>query len=518
MKMISRFVGVLLVGTAPYVCAADNLSDFTCRSVIETEGKASSWYQADIPVSAQWHAKHADLRDLRVVNADGEPLPFALTTSSTQTLRDRREAAARIFPLYAVSIESEPDITLGGSLRVRRDTQGNVEIEALPGANTPAARKERKVLRGWLIDASTVDFPFERLTLDWAADGQEGFFGFTIDASDNLERWSTWEKGQLVRLNFDGQSLLQREISLSGRKARYLRLIWQNAQAAPGVLGAHLSGEVIHTGEALLAWSPPIAGEPVVGEEGEFIWQLPFSLSPQRVRVAMDEDNVLAPVVLYGRDVPPAPATSRPGYSGERAGKTEPDHLSGRRRIRDVIRGSGHVRPPSEAPWQVLASGVLYCLPANQGKQMANELDVQSSPVNQLRLRIDQRGSGLGRSAPRIELALRNMELTFLAKGNSPYWLVVGNPDAQAANLPLAALIPGGVDQAQRAGQLGRAYIQESDPRANELTPAPVSSAGNSSQPHESGKTVFWVILTIGVLLLAAMAFSLLRAMKKERE
>jgi hypothetical protein len=170
--------------------------------------------------------------------------------------------------------------------------------------------------------------------------------------------------------------------------------------------------------------------------------------------------------------------------------------------------------------WQPLASGVLYRLPENQGKQMENELDLPSFPVNQLRLRVDHRGSGLGRSAPRIELALRNAELTFLARGNPPYWLAVGNVDAQAADLPLGTLIPGGIAQAQRTGQLGRARIQEGGLAANvpvpQLAPDVSTDPASSSQADESKKTVFWAVLVAGVLLLAAMAFSLARSMKRE--
>ncbi|MDR2209517.1 MAG: DUF3999 domain-containing protein [Azoarcus sp.] len=511
MKTISILAGALLAGIAIHATSAEQLSDFAYRSAIETDGKAS-WYQVDLPVSVRWNAKHADLRDLRVFNAAGEPLPFALTTSSAQVVRDQREASGRIFPLYATSVESEPDMTLGGGLRVRKDARGNVEIEVSP--DTLVVRKENKVLRGWLIDASAADFALERLQLDLAPSEQEGFFRFYIEASDDLEHWNTWREGQLVRLNFDGQSILQREINLPGRKARYLRLIWHDALAAPVVSGARLSGDVIRTGELPLAWSPAVAGEPVPGEELEYIWNLPFSLSPVRVRIVMEEDNVLAPVVVLGRNFSPASAAS-----GEKASKTGYADRQDGRRIRDVIRGGRrtHRNPAETEPsWQMLASGVFYRLPANE--TMENELALSAIPVNQLRLRIDPRGSGLGRSAPRIELALQNEKLTFLARGQAPYWLALGKADAQAANLPLTTLIPGGIAQAQQSSQLGRARILETGFPNPE--PALLLSSGSEdrAQPRESRKIVLWAILIAGVLLLGIMTLSLSRSMKKERE
>jgi hypothetical protein len=516
----SKLAGILLAGAAIAACAAEDPADFAFRAIVETDARAS-WYQADVPVSAQWHAKHPDLRDLRVFNAEGEPLPFALTASSAQFVRDRREAPARVFPLYSESTESEPDVTLGGSVRVRRDAKGNVEIEALPGTHAPAVHKTRKLLRGWLIDTGAAGFSPERLELDWAPGAQEGFFQFSIEASDDLEHWSSWGGGQLVRLNFDGQSILQREISLPGKKARYLRLIWEDAQAAPAVRGARLSGDVTHRGDAPLAWSPPIAGEPVPGEEREFIWRLPFSLSPQRIRVVMEEDNVLAPVVFYGRNV--EPGVAGPARSAEDARKN--GALDGGQLIRDVLLDSRHPKrqrkeasppPPEETPWRMLANGVLYRLPATQ---MQNEMDLPAYPVNQLRLRVDRRGSGLGRGVPQIELALRKTELAFLARGNAPYWLAVGNADAQAADLPLTTLIPGGLAQAQRTGQLARARIPENGlmPTPNAIAPKPASAPESPPQPQESGKTVFWIILTAGVILVGIMAISLMRSLNKER-
>jgi hypothetical protein len=525
MKTIARIAiaGIFFFGAAICANATENLQDFAYRSKIETDGKGA-WFQADIPIAVRWQAKYFDLRDLRVFNADGEALPFALTASSEQLVQDRREVSGKLFPLYATSIESEPDLSLDGGLHVRRDSRGNVDIEVLPGTHTPSQRKPNKinkVLRGWLIDASAADFPLKRLKLDWAAGEEEGFFRFSIEASDDLEHWRHWGEGQLVRLVFDGQSILQREISLPGGKARYLRLLWENPQAAPSVSGANLSGEVTHTEDARLVWSSPLAGDAVPEKEREYIWHFPFNFTPQRVRVVMAEDNVLAPVVFYGRDVQPiSPKSANSANSAESFTETGSAAGSSGLRLRDVLRDSGHrqhkrISPsPSEAPWQTLANGVLYRLPAKEGIQMENELEFPGFPVNQLRLRIDRRGSGLGHGAPRIELALQNVELTFLPRGKAPYWLAVGNTDAQAAVLPLTTLIPGGIAQARQTGQLGHARILESDATGN--APALAPDASTHPPSRGSGKIILWAILGIGVFLLAAMAFSLARSMKKE--
>jgi len=347
-------------------------------------------------------------------------------------------------------------------------------------------------------------------------------FGMAIYASaaESLQDFTCRTK-----IETDGKgSWFQADIPIAVRwQAKYfdlrdLRVFNADGQPLPFALTTSAAREVTHAEDARLVWSSPLAGDAVPETEREYIWHFPFSFMPQRVRVVMTEDNVLAPVVFYGRDVQPA----APKSAGSGEGFVEADSLarSSGLRLRDVFRNSGHMRhkridhSPSEIPWQTLASGVLSRLPASQGMQMENELDLPAIPINQLRLRIDRRGSGLGHGAPRIELALQNVELTFLPRGNAPYWLAVGNADAQAADLPLTTLIPGGIAQARQAGQLGQARILGSDAISN--APPLVSDASANPPPRQSGKIILWAVLGIGVLLLAAMAFSLLRSMKKE--
>jgi hypothetical protein len=143
-------------------------------------------------------------------------------------------------------------------------------------------------------------------------------------------------------------------------------------------------------------------------------------------------------------------------------------------------------------------------------------------PIKQLRLQVDPRGGGLGAKAPVIRLALRASDLVFLARGEAPYQLAVGRDEAQAADLPLSALIPVDIEQAIASGRLGRARVAGSAENAPSplarIQPQPVPAAPPASaEDGGSARAVLWLVLLVGVALLAGMAFSLLRSAKKEK-
>jgi hypothetical protein len=207
-----------------------------------------------------------------------------------------------------------------------------------------------------------------------------------------------------------------------------------------------------------LAWSAPLAS--TSSKAGEYSWELPLTLPLEKVRVQLPPGNVLAPVSLSSRG----------------AGKLE---------------------------WQPLTSGLLYRLPQDGKEVLQDEIELYGTPVQQLRLRIDARGGGLGKDAPSLRVAVRGTQVVFLARGSAPYRLAVGDSSARSAALPLGTLIPG--YEPKRLASLGRAI-------APEKVPEVVREAADAAQSAADWKRVgLWVVLLAGVALLGGMAVSLLR-------
>ncbi|WP_271409599.1 DUF3999 domain-containing protein [Pseudomonas sp. Q1-7] len=446
-------VGLALLAGLGLVCqaplAAEQPEDFTTRVELRLEGQGP-WYRLELPMALHFAARHADLRDLRVFNAEGETLAYALTRSGARERRARHEQALRRFPLHG---PAEGAGALPG-VRIERSTTGTV-VQVVPEA--PATAGEHR--RGWLLDASGVQAPLEKLSLDWRGGG-DGFQRFTIEASDDLQHWQSWGDGQVARLSFADQRIDQREVALPGRSARYLRLLWRSPRQAPELTGVTVVSASRESLPAAMAWSAPL--EPLSSQDDQYLWELPLGLPIERLRIAVARSGSLLPVRVEGR----------------RDGAPQ---------------------------WQPLASGLLYRLP-EEGREVAREeLELPGwMVVKQLRLTVDPRAGGFGQQVPRLEVGMHATQVVFLARGRPPFTLALDNPEAARAELPLATLVPG--YDSTRLEAMGRA----------EALAIPSQLGLHPVQRQGAGQVVWkrvglWAVLLLGVGLLGGMAFSLLR-------
>lgn len=441
--------GWLLLGVAMTAGAQEKPADFAAQVPLSVSG-AGPWYRLELPLNVQLQARQTDLSDLRVFNAAGEPQAYALARESAQTRDDGQLHEVKWFPLYnsADATERAP------SVRVQSTTTGTL-VEVQPSSQLEAGEE---VLRGWLLDASAIKAPLQQLFLDWTSE-RDGFQRFSIEASDDLQHWQAWGEGQVARLTFADERVEQHEVALPGQSARYLRLLWDSPASAPVLTSAQLKSSDPRNLPLPLVWSPALAGSS--GKPGEYTWQLPMGLNIERVQVELKQANSLAPVTLSGR--------------------------------RD-----------SSLPWQPLSSGLLYRLTQNGQDVVQNELQLYGQTVQQLKLTVDERGGGLGEQAPSVKYAVRATQVIFLARGDGPYSLALGNPTVKTANLPLTTLIPD--FKPEKLATLDKATVQ------GEALATQTSTATTAATTDTHWKKFgLWAVLLLSVLFLAAMAFSLLR-------
>ncbi|WP_448683337.1 DUF3999 domain-containing protein [Pseudomonas nicosulfuronedens] len=443
---------VLLLGAcllANQASAAPTPADFAHRVPLEVSG-SGPWYRVQLPIEVLFAARHGDLRDVRIFNAEGEALPYSLRTSAASEKQVRSEVQARIFPLRGATGSAA-----GDNLKIVRSTTGTI-LEITP--NAPGQDKTQ-VLRGWLLETGSGDLPLDRLQLDWTADS-DGFQRLRIEASDDLEHWRSLGEGQLARLDFNGQRIEQNDIALPGETARYLRLWWESPEQAAQLVGATLSGSRSSSGPVPMLWSEPLAAK--ADNKGDFSWSLPLALPVERVRIPLQQDNTLAPVVISGRH-------------------------------------DGNVQ------WMPLARGVLYRLPGQGGEITQEELELPGNTLGELRLQVDSRGGGLGGSTAHLSVGVRASELVFLARGGAPYELAVGSGSVSDGSLPLTTLVPG--YEPKRLASMGEARLKGTLQAPATQLPATVAKANTAWKRYG-----LWALLLAGVGLLALMALSLLRS------
>ena len=448
-KLSLGWLGAVGLCMALSANAQEKPVDFATQVPLTLSGEGP-WYRLELPMAVQLKARQTDLGDVRVFNAAGEAQAYALAREQARTTENRTLHDVKWFPLYnsADASEATPGI------RVQSNANGTL-VEVQPSSQLEAGEE---VLRGWLLDASAIKAPLQQLILDWTSE-RDGFQRFSIEASDDLQHWQSWGEGQVARLSFADERVEQHEVGLPGLSARYLRLLWNTPQSAPVLTSAQLESASTNSLPLPLVWSQSLSGSSV--KAGEYTWQLPMGLNIERLRIELSQANSLAPVTLYGRR-------------------------------------------ESSLPWQPLSSGLLYRLTQNGQEVVQDELQLPGQTVQQLKLIVDERGGGLGAEAPALHFAVRATQLVFLARGTGPYTLALGNPTVKAANLSLLTLIPD--YSAKRMAALGQAKVD-----GESVAPQPTTATPSVASGADWKKIGLWAVLLLGVVFLAAMAFSLLR-------
>jgi hypothetical protein len=448
--------GALAAFTLLSATAAERPADFAGRWPLSLSG-AGPWYRLELPLTAQLAARQADLGDLRVFDASGQAQPYALLRNNPTRGGLEAQTGVRFFPLYDAA-----DSTLRVPVvRIQQANSGTVS-DVQPVEELEAGEE---ILRGWLFDTSLIKAPLTRLTIDWTSE-REGLQSFTVEASDDLREWQSWGAGQVGRLSFADERIEQHEVGLPGKPARYLRLLWETPRAAPVLGAAQVFSDPSSSGPASLSWSEPLMGRHEKGSE--YVWQLPASVPVERLKLVLEHANSLAPVAVLGRN-------------------------------------------DNNGSWQPLQSGLLYRLNQNGQDALQEQLPMPGQPLRQVMLQIDERGGGLGVGVPRLQVAVRPLQVLFMAQGSGPFTLALGNPAARSAVQAIAPADLAGASLARVGGSFTAQTRPSSavTPPASTVTPAPTAAPPMAGMA--SGGLVWWVAALCVVILLGMLAWKMAR-------
>jgi hypothetical protein len=145
----------LLVTLMPPAGAQEQVAEFATQVPLALSGDGP-WYRLELPMALHLAARYADLRDLRVFNAEGQAQAYALTRGSARQAETHNDTAVKWFPLRGpLNAEQTP------SVRVQRSPSGTL-VEVVSEGGEAAGEQ---VLRGWLLDTSAIDAPLHKLVL-----------------------------------------------------------------------------------------------------------------------------------------------------------------------------------------------------------------------------------------------------------------------------------------------------------------------------------------------------------------
>jgi hypothetical protein len=288
----------------------------------------------------------------------------------------------------------------------------------------------------------------------------------TLSTSPDLASWTpVAAQGRVYRFDGEGAPFNDRlELAAPLRlQDRYLRLDWEGQEGVivDSVVGLLAAGEVRRELPALAL----AAGVPE--GPGAVEWQLGFATPIAKLELTTARANTLVPVRILGRNQP-------------------------------------------SDPWRLLADTVVYRLGA-AGQENTNPAAVLHQPsVHWLRVEATH-GMRLEGVPLTARLLFEPVDVVFPAGSAAPYQLVAGRAGTGSAALPLAMLA---ATTTTRLEALPAVRIA-----ATRSEPLPGAGRWNQWLPRgvDQKTAALWLVLVVGVLLLGAVAWSLLRQVNAKR-
>jgi hypothetical protein len=460
---MNKLVAACLLVATGVALAAERPTDFAYGLPLEADGK-EALYEVTLPVSAYRGVVRADLADVRVFNGAGEVVPHAWRPRRTAGTEAAKPVVLTLFPLKAEEGAGVDTI----SIRVRRDAGGGSSIDVTSIGARPGSAK-RTV--GYLVDLTTIDNALHAIELGWQRP-PDGFAAkLRVDASDDLGSWRTLvAAAPLVDLEVAGQRLQQKRVELPRQKVKYLRLSWvpQGTSVALPELASASGEPVDKTTEAAREW---FLAESAKGEKaGEYLFDLHGHQPVDRVRLLLPDPNTVVQVELLARD-------------------------------------------KSDLPWRPVTRGVAYRL-RRDGSEITNpDLPVGVTTHRYWLLRVDQRGGGVGAGAPKLEAGWVPHTLVFAARGEPPFQLAYGNREAKPGGYAIETLIPGYRDASGPRIRAAKAGAQQTlnVSSARALEQQQLGGEARLKEAIDWKRWSLWGSLVLGVLVLGAMAWRLMR-------
>ena len=405
----------------------------------------------------QWVTRD-DLGDLRIYDANGGELPYALRRPSAGESHTPWQG----LPLFSLPV-SLPVSLLGPA--AGSEAAAGVNIELGEGGAVVAVRGPVTTApgeTGYLIDASSYPHQPTELELTWPSETADFVARFQVDASDDLNSWRTVvATATLAALHTDGQRVLLNQIELPPVQAHYLRL-------------------------------QPLGGADTL------------TLDSVRTRARIAIDPVRHWLSLAGTQ-------RKDGYEFTANGRFPLDRIEVTLdRDTFLIEARLSSRADSKAPWRDLGVHRFYRARVN-GRIAASEPLAIRRP-NHHQWRVEPISPTM--AVPKLQIGWLPDEVVFLPQGEPPYLLAYGRAGLSGKQWPMANLLSQ-LDAEAPSGAGGSPDLMfDTLPQARLATARMLGGEARlqpEPQPIEWRTILLWTVLLLGVGMVALFAYRLLR-------
>jgi hypothetical protein len=427
------------------------------------------YYSVTIPLSLRTRSSSPELRDLQVLNARSEPIPFAWVEALPGTVQESEQ----VVPVFKV-----------------------------PG---PASGNKATASRSWMLDTRAVKGGMLSLALN-LPETVRGVYSLRVEVSDDMQQWhQVQDAAQVVSLEHQGQQLVSMSIDMAGSRGKYVRLTALNRSLLPELKEASVTSVVEQSELRPVQWSDAIAPTACAADHCDYA--IPKNVPLEQVRWQLAEPNTLARVTVLGQvDAAIAPEVHERYHSRHH-------HLLLHHPLRKLREKSSP--PPQTTPspqWAELQSATVYWLRPSEGEVRSGPQWLSGGFYSGLRIQTQGPITQLGSTPPMLRVGARTPMLVMLARGPGPYRLqMTDDPRAASGAMSLADMMP----SRKPADPLpaDTASVIESAPPV--MTPAPVKppSVSPTAAPVKGeSKTIWlWAALLAGLAAMGGMAWTLLK-------
>lgn len=445
---------VMLAVCLPSAGAADlTLGDFAYGIEMPvSEGTAVA--ALSLPEAVYGSACRPDLGDIRVFNADNEPVPHMIRYART------RKAQGPWRPLKFFPLPEEAKPEAGGYRVFVRTGPNGAEVRA----DSQPAQAPLETARTFLVDLGCGGRSPDQLRLKWQPEETGLLAILAVDASDDLVRWTTIvQRSAISDIRYGGRRLLSNTIFLERSSRRYLRL--RRLDSGPAIVLDRIDGRDRPEDRAPVRVFAKIDGTPVPEAPGVFEYRTGGGFPVDRVNLIFDQANSMADAVVESRT------------------------------------------DPSET-WTRRYGGLFYRIDVDATPMTSAPQAVAISMDRHWRLTVDASDSTIGRAVPRLEIGYRPHDLFFIARGKGPFTLAFGSALAKPLKVNVSALFDG--IGRQNDNGLERWVMEVGKPVVlggpGRLSPLP--------KPLPMRRITLWSILVAGVMVVAFMSWCLARRMR----
>ena len=476
MKTISICCSLLLAGAAPAAPGQDRPQDYGWSMPVQVPAGAGI-VQLALPKEVYLHASSASLADVRLFDADGKRLAYAIGAPPAQSATQRTSIPARIFPVTGTPATGDG---LQG-IDIRTADDGRL-LSVSTRAGTAAATA---ALQALILDLGkqTHDKRIAALRFTPPARTDNYSAQVLLEVSDDLKQWDAIGTTTLNWLsNSDTQTLANDSIAFAPRAFRYARLSWQ--AGVPLAFAAITAQAVSETDVAPARASVVLQGLP--GKQAnEWRYATPLAIPADSIALQLRHANVVLPVTL-----------------GVYRQNSEPP--------RHRLHLRQQARPAQGAYFDPLLSTTFYRIGLDGKERISGDLAMPATQTGEWVLQTATDLSLSASDAPALRLGWTPATVVFLASGKPPYQLAFGNSNAATVAQPLSQVAPG--FKAEELLALKTASAGPLQPNAGAEAPPRVTKDGAPWR-----LAALWAALLLGVAVLGFFAWRLLTQMKEEQ-